>query len=280
MAGFLAAGAGATLSGNPLGMPIGSQTYPHRTMIRDGNFPGLLKELKSIGVDTIELCSALGYTDFNSLADGKQVKTIVGDHGLKCESAHFSMRELRESQEKSIAWAKDVGITQMITATLSGPVQNGTTTMDAVKKAADEYNQIGAVAAKAGIQQGLHNEGFELAMVDGKRVYDVLFQLLHPKLVKFQFQMSTRFPRALVRPPTIFTQEPRARFHFPNATPPGTIRTLKMPPGVSPALPAPPPRGNPPAGGETPGPPKGKPPRRRENRSRTPGAPAPPSPHR
>ena len=63
--------------------------------------------------------------------------------------------------------------------------------MDYVKKAADEYNKIGGIAAKAGIQQGLHNEGFELAMVDGKRVYDVLFELLDPKLVKFQFQMST-----------------------------------------------------------------------------------------
>jgi len=28
-------------------------------------------------------------------------------------------------------------------------------------------------------------------MVDGKRTYDVLFELLDPKLVKFQFQMST-----------------------------------------------------------------------------------------
>jgi sugar phosphate isomerase/epimerase len=63
--------------------------------------------------------------------------------------------------------------------------------MDAVKKAADEYNKIGEVAAKSGIQQGLHNEGFELAMVDGERVYDTLFKLLDPKLVKFQFQMST-----------------------------------------------------------------------------------------
>ena len=39
---------------------------------------------------------------------------------MKCESSHFSMGELRENQEKSIAWAKDVGITQMITATLGG----------------------------------------------------------------------------------------------------------------------------------------------------------------
>ena len=60
-----------------------------------------------------------------------------------------------------------------------------------MKRAADEYNKIAAVAAKADIQQGLHNEGFELSMVDGKRTYDLLFDLLDPKLVKFQFQMST-----------------------------------------------------------------------------------------
>ena len=41
------------------------------------------------------------------------------------------------------------------------------------------------------MQQGLHNEGFEIAMVEGRRVYDMLLELLDPKLVKFQFQMST-----------------------------------------------------------------------------------------
>jgi len=37
---------------------------------------------------------------------------------------------------------------------------------------------------------GLHNEGFESSTVDGKRTYDMLFELLDPKLVKFQFQVS------------------------------------------------------------------------------------------
>jgi sugar phosphate isomerase/epimerase len=187
VAGFLVAGV-ATLRANPLGLPIGSQTYPHRAMIKEGNFAGLLKIFKEIGVERVELCSAIGYSDFSILSDGQQTAKILADHGLKCESAHFSMRELRESQDKSIAWAKDVGITQMITATLGGP---NPPTMDDVKKAADEYNKIAAVAAKAGIQQGLHNEGFELSEVDGKRTYDILFGLLDPKLVKFQFQMST-----------------------------------------------------------------------------------------
>ena len=60
-----------------------------------------------------------------------------------------------------------------------------------MKRAADEYNRIAAVAATNGLQQGLHNEGFESSEVDGRRTYDILFELLDPKLVKFQFQMST-----------------------------------------------------------------------------------------
>src|SRR5882757_3743902 len=94
MTGFLAACA-AELRANPLGLPIGSQTYPHRQMIKDGNFAGLAKTLAEMGVQTVEMCSPFGYADFASLSDGKQVSTILADHGLACESAHFSMRELR-----------------------------------------------------------------------------------------------------------------------------------------------------------------------------------------
>jgi sugar phosphate isomerase/epimerase len=187
VAGVLAARA-AALEANPLGLPIGSQTYPHRAMIKDGNFAGLARTLADIGVRTVELCSPLGYADFASLPDAKQIKSILADHGLTCESAHFSMRELREKQSESIAWARGIGITQMVSATLGA---GNTPTMDDVKRAAEEYNRIAAVAAKAGIQQGLHNEGFELSEVDGRRTYDVLFELLDPELVKFQFQMST-----------------------------------------------------------------------------------------
>jgi len=176
------------LRANPLGLPIGSQTYPHRQMIKDGNFAGLLKALAELGVQTIELCSPLGYADFGSLSDGRQVAAIIRDHGLTCVSAHFTMRELRERQPQSIAWAGDVGITQMITASLAA---GNTPTMDDVKKAADEYNRIAAAAARAGIQQGLHNERFETSSVDGQRTYDVLMTLLDPGLVKFQWQMST-----------------------------------------------------------------------------------------
>ena len=188
-AGFLVANA-AELRANPLGLPIGCQVYPLRPMLKD--FPAFAKTMADIGVTTLELCSPIGYGgDFMALANGKEVRKILADHGMKSESSHFSMPELRKNQEKSIAWAKEVGITQMITASLGEGNGGNNPTLDQVKWAADEYNKIAAVAATAGIQQGLHNEGFELSMVDGKRTYDLLFDLLDPKLVKFQFQMST-----------------------------------------------------------------------------------------
>jgi sugar phosphate isomerase/epimerase len=186
VAGFLAAGV-IELHAAPLGLPIGSQTYPHRAMLKQ-DFPGLMKLLAGLGIKRIELCSPFGYTDFAGLAKAAEVKKVLADHGLVCESAHFSMKELRQTQDASIAWAKEVGITQMVTATLGA---GNNPTMDDVKRAADEYNKIAAAAARAGIQQGLHNEGFEVSSVDGKRTYDILMELLDPKLVKFQFQMST-----------------------------------------------------------------------------------------
>ena len=182
---FLASGAPG-LRANPLGLPIGSQVYPVRAMLRD--FPAFVKMMAGIGVTRLELCSPIGYgAEFAALADGKEVRKILADHAVKAESSHFSMGELRNSQQKSIEWAKDVGISQMVSATLGG---GATPTLDQVKRAADEYNAIAAEAAKAGMQQGLHNETFEASMVEGRRTYDVLLELLDPKLVRFQFQMS------------------------------------------------------------------------------------------
>ncbi len=189
-AGLISTGV-ISLRASPLGMPIGCQTWPVREMIAK-DFPGTIKQLAAAGFQTIELCSPVGYSDsgFAGLSKykGAELKRILSDSGVSCVSSHFGITELRANQDASIAWAKDVGLTQMIVPSLDAGEKP---TMDDVKRAADEYNKMGEKAAQAGIQQGLHNEGFELSKVDGKRTYDVLFDLLDPKAVKFQFQVST-----------------------------------------------------------------------------------------
>src|SRR6267143_2084821 len=188
--GFISVG-GLELRANPLGMPIGCQTWPVRDMVAK-DFPGTIKQLAEAGFQAIELCSPVGYADsgFAGLAkySGTELRRILSDAGVTCTSSHFGIKELRNDQDGRIAWAKDVGLTQMLVPTLEGPKKP---TMDDVKREADEYNKMGERSAKAGIQQGLHNEDFECTSVDGKRTYDVLMELLDPKLVKFQFQVST-----------------------------------------------------------------------------------------
>jgi sugar phosphate isomerase/epimerase len=189
-AGLLMAGA-RELRSDPLGLPIGCQTYPVRKMIAQ-DFPGTIKQLADAGFQRVELCSPVGYADggFGGLAKykGAELRKILNDQGVTCESSHFSIQELRKDQADRIAWAKDAGLTQMLVPSLDGPRNP---TMDDVKRAADEYNKMGDKAAQAGIRQGLHNENFELTTVDGKRTYDLLIELLDPKLVNFQFQIST-----------------------------------------------------------------------------------------
>jgi sugar phosphate isomerase/epimerase len=192
LAGGLVMSQAVELDANPLGLPLGCQTWPVREMIAK-DFPSTLKQLSAAGFQSIEMCSPVGYADngFGDLAkySGNELKTIIRNAGLACVSSHFGIDELRKNQDDRIAWARDLGLTQMIVPSLAGPKHP---TLDDVKRAAEEYNKIGEKAAQAGIQQGLHNENFECSTLpDGKRTYDVLFELLDRKLVKFQFQVST-----------------------------------------------------------------------------------------
>src|SRR5437773_10302308 len=60
-AGFFSAGA-LELRANPLGLPIGCQTWPVREMIAE-DFPGTIKQLATAGFQTIDLCLPVSYAD-------------------------------------------------------------------------------------------------------------------------------------------------------------------------------------------------------------------------
>ena len=49
-----------TLRADPLGLPIGCQTYPVREALGK-DFDGTLKQLAGIGYKSIEMCSPPGY---------------------------------------------------------------------------------------------------------------------------------------------------------------------------------------------------------------------------
>jgi sugar phosphate isomerase/epimerase len=197
LAGFAAVN-GVSLSANPLGLPIGSQTYPHRQLIAEGKFTDLLKQLKSIGVDHIELCGYLGgafYPEYKSLMnDPKTVRKQIEDNGLKATSCHFMFTELRDNLSRAIAWSRDLGLEQIMVPTIKSaiPGQPLGGSLEEAKQLVDQFHKMAAEITKAGMRAGAHNEAFDLVKLpDGKFIYDHVIEMTDPKLIGFQFQMST-----------------------------------------------------------------------------------------
>ncbi len=179
------------LSADPLGLPIGCQTYPVRKSIGT-DFAGTMKGLRAAGFTQIELCSPWGYDDFSSLQQYKprQLRRMLNDWGLGCISAHWAPEELFQKADQSIAYAHAFGMTQMAVAAL-GPFRPTTPqTPDDVKRYVEPFNVFAEKAHAAGIVALLHNEGFVSAHIDGQPVYDMMIAELNPATTKLQFQVS------------------------------------------------------------------------------------------
>ncbi len=178
------------LHATPLSLPIGTQLYPVRDAIGK-DFVGILKQVSAMGYRTVEMCSPPGYekSGFGSLVNmpAAEMRRTIQSAGLTCESSHYQFKELKEHLPERIAFAKELGLKQMIVSTFALPQQ---ARLSDWRRAADEMNNIGEQTKKAGIQAGFHNHHFEFKEIDGVLVYDDLMRTLDPKLVKMQFQVS------------------------------------------------------------------------------------------
>jgi sugar phosphate isomerase/epimerase len=180
----------AALQAAPLGLPIGCQTYPVREALGK-DFDGTLRELAAAGYQTIEMCSPPGYekSGYGSLVgmSAAEMKKRIKAAGLTCESCHYQFREMKEHLDDRIAFAKELGLKQMIVSSFGLPKE---ATMADWVRAAHEANEIGAKTHKAGLQAGFHNHAGEFQKIDGVLIYDKLLSELDPNLVKMQFQVS------------------------------------------------------------------------------------------
>lgn len=183
-------GAAAPLIADPLGLPIGFQVFPVRKALAS-DFAGTLKEFAAAGYRSVEMCSPPGYVSsgFGPLAgmSASEMKKIIHDAGMRCESCHYGSREFRENLDERIAFAKELGLKQMVLSSFGLPK---TATLDDWRKAADDLNKSGERIKRAGIQCGFHNHHGEFQQLGGVLIYDELLKWLDPALVKMQFQVA------------------------------------------------------------------------------------------
>lgn len=188
-AGYLTVGP-TSLDADPLGLPIGCQTWPVRDTIGK-DLDGTLRQLAGYGYRRIELCSPPSYqgAGFGPLKDltGSQLRDRIQTAGLACESCHFGFSELKDHLDERVSWAKGVGLQQMIISSFD--LHKGASWAD-WGRACDEANKLGERTRKAGLQLGFHNHESEFQKIDGQVLYDKLLGQFDPQLVKMQFQLS------------------------------------------------------------------------------------------
>lgn len=180
----------ATTSPKKVRMPLGFQVWTLRDqLVKD--FPGTLKMMAGMGYQSLEMCSPPGYesSGFGPLMKlkAKEMKQIINDAGLICESSHYGLDEFRNHLDDRIEFALESGQKHMILSSFSLPKE---ATLDDWLKAADELNEMGVKTKKSGIQLGFHNHNMEFAKINGTLIYDELMNRLDPSYIKMQFQVA------------------------------------------------------------------------------------------
>jgi sugar phosphate isomerase/epimerase len=185
--GGAAVAVAGTLRARALGLPIGCQVYPVRQELNQ-DFAGTLAALRAAGFETIEMCSPPDYgRDFANLAklSAAEMRRGIEGAGLKCESCHYGFRDLKESLPERIAFAKELGLKQMVLSSFGLPA--GARLAD-WSRAAAEMNGIAARIHAAGMAAGYHNHSTEFHQSEGVLIYDEIMRQFDPKLVGMQFQ--------------------------------------------------------------------------------------------
>jgi sugar phosphate isomerase/epimerase len=180
----------ATAISKSINMPVGFQVWYIREMLNK-DFPGTLKMMAGLGYQSLEMCSPPGYVDsgFGPLMkySAKEMKQVINDAGLICESSHYGFDELRNHLDERIKFALDLGQKQMILSSFGLPEK---ASLSDWLKSADELNKIGATVKKAGLQMGYHNHDMEFSQLEGTLLYDALMKQFNPEYIKMQFQVA------------------------------------------------------------------------------------------
>ncbi|MER5461465.1 sugar phosphate isomerase/epimerase [Streptomyces sp. NPDC002668] len=202
-AGPAAAAAATSAAASGRGRPVlppgrlGTQLYSLRDKVSSLGFAKVFAELERYGYDEIEYA---GYTQGTGPISLAQLKQLARGHGLRGIGSHVGYYSsdpnaytFAQNLDKVLDDAQALGLPHIGTA--SGPFRYGST-VDASKRAAEEFNTYGAAAKKRGLKFYQHNHAEEFSFATDQpdvRLYDVLLAETDPDLVYLEMDIYWAF---------------------------------------------------------------------------------------
>ena len=154
-------------------LAIGLQLYSVRHQAQR-ELPAVLAKVKQIGYEEVE-------TYWNLYSHpAAELRKMIGDAGLRVPSGHFDY----EKVERSFDYAHALGLQYMVCPMLPKKMQNSS--LDDFKRAAQQFNQWGEKAQKAGMRFAFHNHNYEFQKFGSSTGYETLVAQTDAKLVWFE----------------------------------------------------------------------------------------------
>jgi sugar phosphate isomerase/epimerase len=159
------------------------------------DFAGTLGRLRSMGFETIELCSFAGcagnpWGDFGELATWEpgRIRSALDDAGLKCNATHFMHKELfPHNLGAAIHWAQSVGSQAIVLAGLPMAAGAGLQEWQAAFRS---LNAIGHEMNKQGIKFAYHTQNEVWRTIDDVLLADEMFRLVEPAVCLIELDPS------------------------------------------------------------------------------------------
>jgi len=143
--------------------PISLQLYSVRELT-EKDFFAALKQVAEIGYKGVE---------FASLHDAKpaELRKVLDDLGLVASSAHTPL-PTRESINEVVEVARTLGYDMVV----SGKRPEDFKTVDAVRAAADAFQQAAELLKPHGLRMSYHNHWWEFEPIDGTLAYEMFLE--------------------------------------------------------------------------------------------------------
>jgi sugar phosphate isomerase/epimerase len=151
-------------------IPLGVQLYTIRTLVKDNNLLQLLKQIRAIGYEEVELYG-------NLYKHGEaELSSILRRSGLTAASGHFNYEDF----VSKIPYARRLGLKWMVCPMLP-KAQWGSP--ESFRKAAATFNDWGKQCQQHGMRFAFHNHNYEFQDLKGTTGYDILLKETDPELV-------------------------------------------------------------------------------------------------
>ena len=169
-------------------VPVGLELYSVRNeYMRD--LPGTVKAVAKLGYEVVEFWAP--YYEWTP-AQAKDVRKLLDDLGIKCNSTHNSGPAVTlEGLKKAIELNQIIGSKYIIQASApSGNGQRGARSIDDWKALSSKLTSFAEQLRPLGMATGYHNHQEEWRLLNGQRPMD-LIAANTPKEVVLQFDVGT-----------------------------------------------------------------------------------------